>query len=282
MLKRIERWANTEENVRALVLTGSTARGAVDDLSDIDLEIYVTHPTQLLEATGWYEAFGEVLVVEALANPWWHPTRLVNYVGMKVDFMIATISDLPSTVYRHPFRVLVDKDAATGHLRVETKGPRPAPKPQEFLECMHWFYAEALMAAKGIIRGELWMAKSRDAELKSMLLRMIEWDHRARYGADYETWYLGTHWREWMDSDVQTALIECWAGADAPSSITALQHTIELFVRVSERTAALLGQPTFDHEKVGEEVQRLLALRPNPPALPKLLKTSSQAVDPLA
>ena len=165
---------------------------------------------QLLEATGWYEAFGEVLVVEAMANPWWYPTRLVNYVGVKVDFMIATIPDLATTVYRRPFRVLVDKDAATGHLRVETKRPRPAPKPEEFLECVHWFYAEALMAAKCIIRGELWMAKSRDAELKSMLLRMIEWDHRARYGADYETWYLGTHWREWMDSDVQAAVIECW------------------------------------------------------------------------
>jgi aminoglycoside 6-adenylyltransferase len=261
MLKRIESWANMEENVRALVVTGSTARGAVDDTSDIDLEIYATDPTQLLEATRWYEAFGEALVVEALANPWWHPTRLVNYVGIKVDFMIAPISDLATAVYRRPFLVLVDKDDATRQLHVETKGPRPVPTSEEFLECMHWFYAEALMAAKCIIRGELWMAKSRDAELKSMLLRMIEWDHRARYGADYETWYLGTHWREWMDSDVQAALIECWAGADAESSTSALQHTIDLFVRVSDRTAALLGQPTFDHQKVGEEVQRLLALR---------------------
>jgi aminoglycoside 6-adenylyltransferase len=260
MLRRIECWAREEENIRVLVITGSTARGATDDLSDLDLELYVTDPARLLEATEWYEAFGDVLVVEALANPWWHPTRLVNYMGIKVDFMIATIGDLATAVYRRPFRVLVDKEDATGHLYVEPKGPQPVPRADEFLECIHWFYAEALMAAKCITRGELWMAKSRDAELKSMLLRMLEWDHRARYGADYETWYLGTHWREWMDSDVQAALIECWAGADAESSATALMHTIDLFVRVSERTAALLSQPTFDHQKVSEEVQHLLAL----------------------
>jgi aminoglycoside 6-adenylyltransferase len=259
MLDRIKSWVEAEENVRVLVVTGSVAREAADDLSDIDLELYVTDPTPLLESTDWYEAFGDVLVVEALPNTWWHPTRLVNYVGGKVDFMIAMVADISTVVYRRPFRVLVDKDEATGHLHVEPKGPRPSPTADEFLECVHWFYAEALMAAKCIVRDELWMAKSRDAELKTMLLRMLEWDHRARCGADCDTWYLGTHWREWMDPDVQAALIECWAGADAQSSAIALKNTIALFVRVSERTAAALGEPPFDHQKVGDEVQRCLA-----------------------
>jgi aminoglycoside 6-adenylyltransferase len=261
MLDHIKRWAEAEENVRVLIVTGSVAREATDELSDIDLELYVTDPSRLLDTTAWYQAFGDVLVVEALPNPWWHPTRLVNYGGAKVDFMIAGTADLATAVYRRPFRVLVDKDHATAHLGVEPKGPRPAPTAEEFLECVHWFYAEALMAAKCIVRGELWMAKSRDAELKAMLLRMLEWDHRSRYGADYETWYLGTHWREWMDPDVQKALAECWAGADALSSATALTHTIDLFIRVSERTAAALGHPAFDHKRVGDEVHRLLALR---------------------
>jgi aminoglycoside 6-adenylyltransferase len=112
----------------------------------------------------------------------------------------------------------------------------------------------------GVVVPEVRMAKSRDAELKSMLLHMLEWDHRTGYEADYETWYLGTHWWDWMDPDIQVALNECWGGADAQSSATALKHTIDLFVRVSDRTAAVRNQPTFAHQKIGEEVQRLLAM----------------------
>jgi len=261
MLDRIERWANAEDNVRVLVVTGSVAREADDDLSDIDLELYVTDPAPLLEATDWYEAFGDVLVVEALPNPWWHPTRLVNYAGGKVDFMVAPAAELARTVYRRPFRVLVDKDEAAGHLRIQPNGPRPAPTAEEFLECVHWFYAEALQAAKCIVRDELWMAKSRDAELKLMLLRMLEWDHRARHGPDYDTWYLGTHWREWTDPDVQATLTACWAGADPRDSASALKNSVALFARVAERTAAALGEPAFDHQRVGHEVERRLALR---------------------
>jgi aminoglycoside 6-adenylyltransferase len=244
-----------------LIVTGSVARAATDALSDIDLELYVTDPGLLLDTTAWYEAFGQVLVVEALPNPWWHPTRLVNYVGGKVDFMIASVSDLVIATYRRPFRVLVDKDHGTEHLHVEPKGPRPAPSAEEFLECVHWFYAETLMAAKCIVRDELWMAMSRDAEAKAMLLRMLEWDHRSRYGANYDTWYLGTHWREWMDQDIQTALTKCWSGWDPEQSATALTDTIDLFALVSERTAGALGQEPFDHKKVSTEVQRILALR---------------------
>jgi aminoglycoside 6-adenylyltransferase len=62
-----------------------------------------------------------------------------------------------------------------------------------------------------------------------------------------------------MDSDVQVAILECWAGADASSSTTALLNTIELFVRMSERAAAALGGPPFDHRKVGHKVQTFFA-----------------------
>jgi len=261
VLARIVQWAERDDNVRAVVVTGSVARGAVDALSDIDVELYVQRPEALLESTEWYEAFGEVLVVEALPNPWWHPTRLVHYVGGKVDFMIGSRRDLAGARYVRPFEVVVDKDGATGHLVRSEKEPRTPPSPGEFSECVHWFYAECLMEAKCLSRGELWMAKNRDAEAKALLLRMIEWDHRSRHGWAYDTWYLGTHWRQWMDADVVAALGRCWGRLDAPDSSAALVHTVELFGRLSVRTAALLELGSFDHQKVGDEVRRILVAR---------------------
>jgi predicted nucleotidyltransferase len=79
ILQQVVDWARSQENVRAAVLTGSVARGEDEfgELSDLDIELYVSDPSALLDHSAWYEQFGEVLVVETLENPGWHPTRLV-------------------------------------------------------------------------------------------------------------------------------------------------------------------------------------------------------------
>jgi aminoglycoside 6-adenylyltransferase len=86
-------WTSGDENIRLAVLTGSLAPGAdaADELSDIDFELYVLNPRPLLDRRDWYKRFGQVLVVEELENPDWHPTRLIYYVDGKIDFMIAEV-----------------------------------------------------------------------------------------------------------------------------------------------------------------------------------------------
>jgi predicted nucleotidyltransferase len=91
VLQQVVAWARGEDNIRVVVLTGSVARGegGFDELSDLDLELYVSDPSQLLDQDTWYQQFGDVLVLEALENPGWHPTRPVYYADGKIDFMIA-------------------------------------------------------------------------------------------------------------------------------------------------------------------------------------------------
>jgi aminoglycoside 6-adenylyltransferase len=91
VLQQVIAWARREDTVRVVVLTGSVARGegAFDEWSDLDIELYVSNPSALLDHDTWYEQFGEVLVVEALENPGWHPTPLVYYADGKIDFIIA-------------------------------------------------------------------------------------------------------------------------------------------------------------------------------------------------
>ena len=100
VLQHILAWAQSDHNIRASVLTGSLARdpGAADAESDLDVELYVTDPSLLLQDNTWYHQFGEVLVVEALENPDWHPTRLVYYADGKIDFMIGPATVLQGSV----------------------------------------------------------------------------------------------------------------------------------------------------------------------------------------
>jgi aminoglycoside 6-adenylyltransferase len=264
ILDQARSWASADENVRLVVLTGSLADESEpgDGLSDLDIELYVREPRLLLDRGGWYHRFGQVLVVEELENPDWHPTRLVYYVDGKIDFMVASVRAAERSVgYDRAYRVLLDKDGLGDRLYRAPRTTQP-PTEEEFSTCVHWFYAAALMCAKSIVRDEPWMAKARDWDSKLELLRMIEWDHKARYGWDYDTWHLGVHMRRWMDADIAEALGKCWADFSAGNMTSALSASMALFDHLVKRTAAALGCRPFDGDPVHGEIDRILALMP--------------------
>lgn len=262
MLARIVGWAGREDNIRAVTLTGSAARGpeALDDLSDLDVELYVKDPARLLDDDSWYSQFGQVLAVEALSNQDWHPTRLVYLVDGKIDFAIAADTALKETTYTTPFQVLVDKDGYAASIVTRSPNATSPPDAAEFLRCANWFSAAALMCAKSIVRDEPWMAKVRDWDLKRHLLRMIEWDHHARHGWTYDTGYDGKHINRWADREVQDAIDHCWSGIATSDMADALVASLDLFEILCARTAKACGLRPFDVAGVRAEVIRILAL----------------------
>lgn len=253
-------WARNDDNIRVVVLTGSAARGvrATDEWSDLDIEVYAADPSRLLEDASWYARFGKVLVVEALSNPGWYPTRLLYLVDGKIDFMIAPVSSLGADRYAAPFRLLVDKDANGAGLTVMSPSPEGPPDAAEVLRCVNWFYAAALMCAKAIVRGELWMAKVRDWDLKQQLLMMIEWDHKARFGWGYDTWYNGKHLAQWADDDVTEALRDCWGSFDAPDMTRTLIASMDLFDELAAHGWSASRLEPFDAADARAEVIRIL------------------------
>ena len=261
VLEHIVAWVGSDHNIRVLVLTGSVARDpeAADAEADLDVELYVTTPSLLLQDDTWYHQFGEVLVVEALENPGWHPTRLVYYADGKIDFMIAPAAVLRGNVeYDRLFRVLLDKDAATSALHHTARARGQRPTSAEFLQCVHWFYAAAIMWAKYLARDDPWAAKQRDWDSKTLLLTMLEWDHQARKGWDYDTWYLGTHLREWVDADLLGPIDACWSGFSRQESLQALRASLSLFNVLSTRTATALGIAPFDVTPVRRRIDHVL------------------------
>lgn len=260
VLEHILEWAQIDPNIRASVLTGSLARDpeAADAESDLDVELYVTDPSLLLQDDTWYQQFGEVLVVEALENPGWHPTRLVYYADGKIDFMIAPTTVLGDSVeYDRPFRILNDKDGVARAFQRTARVERQPPTSADFLECIHWFYAAAIMWAKYVARDDPWAAKQRDWDSKQLLLTMLEWDHKARKGWDYETWYLGVHLGQWVDAELLGPIAACWSGFSRQDSTRALRASLSLFDVLSTRTAITLGIAPFDATRVRRRIDHL-------------------------
>ena len=260
VLAELATWAEETDHVRALLLTGSAATGDAHPLSDRDVEIYTRDVDALLADDSWWASMGEVLVVERLEDDLDRPTRLIYYAGGKLDFTVIAAEELPTAAHARPRRVLVDKDHAAS-ATLHTAPPGPLPDRETFDEALHWGYAAALMCAKSVVRDEPWSAKVRDHVLKTELLRIIEWDHRVRYGAAVDTRYLGTRMSTWMDADVRDELSHCWGHFDADDTARALRRTTALFARLAQRVARALDLPAFPHDRLHAEIDHILGMR---------------------
>lgn len=249
-------WARQEPNVRAIVLTGSAAARSQHPLSDRDIELHVREISPLAESDDWWSRLGDVLAVERLENGDGQPTRLIYYVGGKLDFTLVDVNEERGEYY-WPFSLLLDKDRAAERFELVERKPK-LPDQELFDECTNWAAAAALMAAKAIVRDEPWSLMIRDADFKAQLLRMIEWDHNLRYGSDRDVRYLGTRMRQWMDADIQDRLGRCWTaiGGDTRG---ALRASLGLLEELASRVAACADLIDFHHGRVRREVEDILA-----------------------
>ncbi len=92
LIERLMAWAEAEDNIRALIQTGSIARqdGSADRLSDRDIEIIAGDREPLLADDAWFHDIGPVMVALRLENGDFFDTRLVFFEGgRKIDFTVA-------------------------------------------------------------------------------------------------------------------------------------------------------------------------------------------------
>jgi hypothetical protein len=159
--------------------------------------------------------------------------------------------------YDNAYLVMVDKDAREKRLE-PTVGVAP-PSADDFRVCINWFYAAAIQYAKAVVRDDPWPVKTRDADLKERLLRMIEWDHGVRTGWAERPPHNGARLLEWAEPEVADAVAACWADFSTERSEHALRASIGLFNRLTVTVGTALGFRDETGGKATAEVQRLLA-----------------------
>jgi aminoglycoside 6-adenylyltransferase len=254
LLQRIGEWSAANDNVVALVMTGSHARGdgKVDQLSDLDLEIIADQPNELAQDNTWFGQFGRVLVSKAFDEGQEYPTRLVFYEsGTKVDFTLAStrrLTDMIRTrklddLYERGYKVIVDKQGITKDL------PKPSgrfptivvPTQEQFTAAVEEFWFEAAHIPRYLSRNELWVAKVRDWTMKENLLKILEWHAAATSRAPIDVWYIGSHMKDWVDQVIWQELHGVFSHFDVKDSWSGLLATISLFRRLATETAERAG-----------------------------------------
>jgi aminoglycoside 6-adenylyltransferase len=256
ILPRIVDWAESREDVRAAVLTGSRARddGSVDHDADYDIELFTSRIERYETDTTWIPEIAPVWVYLRLSLPTDDRYRMWLVVfdgGQKVDLGFAPTIVLDEMVtgyrlnelYERGYRVLFDKDGGAASLP-PASGAAPVRQPptaSEVRAAINEFWFEAFHIPKLLQRNDLWVVKMRDWTMKQRLLQMIEWHALATHGSGHDVWHIGTRMDRWASPQVWVRLKDVFGRFDRADSWSALFATVALFRDLSRETTASLG-----------------------------------------
>ncbi|WP_324192585.1 aminoglycoside 6-adenylyltransferase [Nocardia transvalensis] len=261
-------WAGERDEIRAVLRTGSRARGdgSTDALSDHDIELYTTDLDRYTESDAWVRELGAVAVNIELEGPYDNPAHLVFFAdGTKADFQVVPVDMLAELaaglddLHERGYQVLFDRDGVTAGLPAPS-GAAPEvelPDEDEFRAHCAEFWFEIAHLPRYLARGELWVVKARDWETKELLLTAIEWHARAHYGPGHDVWHNGTRMSEWAAPGVWDRVEAMFAIGD---SLRQAQTAADLFADLTQDIATASG---FAYPKEFEQ-----AIRPSLDRLP--------------
>lgn len=244
------KWAEATDDIRAVFIVGSRARvdHPADEWADLDIILYANNSDFYLHNIDWLKNLGKIWVTFAYQTSSGEPERLTLFEGgYQVDIVFLASSSLyqlaKDGITPHNFhrgvRVLVDKDNVSSHIvPADFKPVSTSPIDRgAFVQVVNMFFFASLYIAKQIIRGELWTAKTRENELRMLLLQMMEWHAKAFHGSDYDVWHGGRFLHEWIDQRTLKELKDIFSEYDEKDSLRGLLASISLFRRLSVETA---------------------------------------------
>jgi aminoglycoside 6-adenylyltransferase len=265
-------WAETQPAVYAALVVGSRARidPPPDDWSDLDVMIFASNPKGYLQRQDWLSAMGEVWNAVPNMTAGGDPEWLVTYAnGYNVDFVLLDVGSLEYLTqtnalpdpFARGYRILIDKDGQAAKIPPAPGRPvnPPLPSPEEFARMVNSFWYAAFYVAKQIRRGEMFMVKVRDGNMKEMLLGMLSWHALAVRGPQAELWHLGRYMERWADEQAVKVFPAIFAHYEAADSWRALDVSTGLFRRIAIETAEKLNYeyPMLVDERMSKLVDAL-------------------------
>ncbi len=271
-LKSIRKWAKEQSTLRTVILIGSQARrGKTDQVSDLDLEIFVTDPQIFFEDPAWHKAFGTVWLSIDQNQPEGFSRKVIYEEGAMVEFSfypLTALSEIEKALpesYQPGYKVLIDKDKTAQKLpKADGHAPqKPAPAPDEVQSLMDHFWFHAYHVAKYLWRQDLWRSKHYDWQLKQNLLKMMGWHASLCRKIENVTTYEGKNLQTWIDPETYTALMTIYGRFYPADSWRALEDTINLFTQLAQDVASTL-HITYPKTTEKEISEFILNLKANP------------------
>jgi len=254
MEEKFTAWAESCRDIRAAFIVGSRVRidHPADEWSDMDILISSTDSAKHLNDLNWLQAFGPVWSTFLSYTAGGDPERLVIFEGgYQVDFVFPAYERfkqvieeniVPDIFYRG-VRIIIDKDHNCSRILPKSFEPRSTGSLNEnmFQETVQKFWFTSIYAVKQLLRGDLWIYKTKEADTKWLLLQMIEWHTKALHGEQYDVWHAGRFLKEWADPRTYQELYGTFGHFTEMESWQALFAAMDLFRRLAVEVAKTQG-----------------------------------------
>ncbi|HKS59915.1 MAG TPA: aminoglycoside 6-adenylyltransferase [Thermoplasmata archaeon] len=267
----MQKWVESEPNVRLAFLVGSQARTEkpADAFSDIDFALFARVPDLLLEDEQWVATLGRYWTShrEPASVGVAEERRVLFEDGQDVDFSIFPAASFGSLmadpdaqmVLHRGYRILSNKDSV---VIPEPSGDPPARgfSFPEFSNLVNDYWFHLVCTAKKLRRGELMTAlEATNGHLRALLVRLARWHAMALGRESREVWHAARFFESWADPRVIREFGDTVARYDSDSLNRALQASQQMFRWMSEevRRARSFPNPLRDEAKLSRYLAKL-------------------------
>lgn len=264
VLEEFLNWAQSNKNVRAVVITSSRVNpnAYVDIFSDYDIELIVTRLQDFSKNEKWIFNFGNVIAGIKEIN-FKSLTQLVLYQdGVRIDFQLYSVSEFIkrtrlTSIPKHwdvGYKILLDKDGVTLSLPQPTNTLFNIVKPteKEFTTLIKDFWWDTTYVAKSLWRDEIFYAKYMFDTLihHNYLKSLIEW-----YIGSQHEWRIninknGRCFKRYLDNENWGNVLKTFADSDTERNWESLFATTQFFSRIA---AELAGKLNYEYPMAVEK-----------------------------
>ena len=251
VLKQFDGWAQSNESVRAAILTSSRANPdrETDVLSDYDIELYVSDLGPFRQSDEWLGQLGEVMVrwpFHPTDSGWEGVTRLIIFRDkVRIDFQIREAAPVAADAYDDDYSILLDRDGLMDGLKLPTYTEHVVKQPtrEEYEVLVNEFWWDAYYVPKYLHRDELPFAASMlgQAVRDQFLHTVLEWTIGLQNDWSVNTGVRGRKFKQYLDGQLWEEYESTFAGAAIEEQWQAFFNAVALFRKVAKLVGEGLG-----------------------------------------
>lgn len=281
LLSIIRSWAETNDDIRAMLLTSSLVNpvAPVDEYSDLDVEFVVKDLHAFLKDDSWLANFGNIIAViveNEDAFDGIHAMRMVFYEDYsKVDFKLySTAKFLEETAkpelpedWDVGYKVMIDKDHLTDNMLPPSYSVTLIKKPDNaaFQTKILDYWWDMQCVAKCLLRDELFYAKYVSEEVMRVgnLQKLLEWYIGMQHDWSITTNKKGRLFKRYLSPEMWRKVEATFSGSDIEDNWRALFAYADLGSEIGPAIARELGYnyPLGLEQKIRTYLQKMKAPR---------------------
>lgn len=275
MMDLIVQVAITDERIRAVAMNGSRTNINVpqDLFQDYDIVYIVTEMESFINDTNWIDVFGERLIMQTPESMALFPPELggrFSYLmqfadGNRIDLLLVPIEEKSLYCREDSLTIiLLDKDKSLPSIPPPSDEDYWVKKPSAefFADCCNEFWWVSNYVAKGLWREEILYAQEHLHSIRSMLIKMLEWQvgiqtdfsvSIGKNGKYLDKFLSGQRWEDLLASYANGSNEDCWR---------ALFSMCHLFSITAQNVADQLkfNYPTDHYTNVYNHLKHIKAL----------------------